>query len=177
MKTLLLLLLLVFTHDLQAQVKESAKFKLSSGFITAEAKPALHLQAGIEPVLGRWLLSVNFLDVGITSTQASGSRYRNETTSDGRTICRDTSNGQFANSGNCAADVETYFAFTGDVKYDISGGIKQVYVGAGYRLGRGKTPYGIISINPSENPNSLFYVDISGGHKFFAVTLLVRFDT
>ena len=149
------LLFLFLATTAHAQVQLPAKFKLASGFITAEAKPALHFQAGIEPVFGRFMFSVNFLDVGLTSGEASG-RYRNETTSDGRTICRDGSNGQFADSENCAPPTDAYFAFTGDAKYDISKGKNEAFVGVGYRIGRGSTPYGTMSVRPSSNPSSIF---------------------
>lgn len=59
------------------------------------------------------------------------SRYREETFSNGTTICRDTSTGQFANKEKCS-DTNFSYAFSVSADYAIS---NSIFIGGGVRIG------------------------------------------
>lgn len=68
----------------------------------------------------------------------SGSRYHSETFSNGRTVCRDSTNGQFSDADNCSSSFSFDYAaiFSGD--YAIS---KSFVIGAGLRAGKQADPF------------------------------------
>jgi len=67
-------------------------------------------------------------------------RYRSETFGNGNTVCRDTTNGQFADDANCAPDVAAYAKLEASWLFD--GGLE---IGAGARFSDGQTsPYGTL---------------------------------
>lgn len=67
-------------------------------------------------------------------------RYRSETFANGNTVCRDTTNGQFADDANCAAEVAAYGKLEASWLFD--GGLE---VGAGARFSEDQTsPYGTL---------------------------------
>ncbi|MFT6661347.1 MAG: hypothetical protein ACJA0K_001339 [Maricaulis maris] len=71
----------------------------------------------------------------------SDDRYRSETFNNGNTICRDTSNGQFADESRCAADVSAYG------KLELSYAFTDRFEGGlGGRFGEdGSSPYGTLA--------------------------------
>lgn len=74
---------------------------------------------------------VNILPLTGIIYSKTNSRYREETFSNGSKVCRDTSNGQFADKENCSGTGFDY-GFIVKTDYDI---LDKFAIGAGVRLG------------------------------------------
>lgn len=84
--------------------------------------------------------------------QSEDDRYRSETFANGRTVCRDTSNGRFADDANCAPDIAAYAKLEGswlfDERFELGGGVRiseavaSPYATLGYRWPNGLAVYG-----------------------------------
>ena len=78
--------------------------------------------------------------VGAFFYQGDNTRYRSETLSNGNVVCRDHSNGQFANKELCDnTAVKAYGRLEGAYRFS------KVEVGAGVRVGSDTAGYGTIS--------------------------------
>lgn len=79
-------------------------------------------------------------------------RYREETFSNGQTVCRDRSNGQFADKEKC--EPSTGFEYTPSIEV-IRKVAPELILGIGYRGGETRGGYGVVSLLPSGLPVSI----------------------
>jgi len=130
----------------------TAAFLVVSSVASAQSRTvvgaigAQHLQsdgAGLSMLLGVGLARSTFvvsLPVELTILPNSDSRYRTDTFSNGQSRCRDTSNGQFADTSLCGPRVVAGMSLDalGFVKTDSSHALG---FGAGYRVGPSAGPF------------------------------------
>jgi hypothetical protein len=109
------------------------------------------------------------LDLGLMPQDPNG-RYRSETLSNGTTVCRDYTTGQFATKSLCGPRV------LDAASADLLGAIglengKSVGLGAGYRVGKSAAPYGVavLTFGPLNGRN--WHVRTRVGASFFDVAL------
>lgn len=96
-------------------------------------------------VHGGWLfLAGTPYDLTFHDLEASG-RYRLETLSDGREVCRDTVSGRFAEKERCAPQTEILFGtmLSGGVRFPLEKG-RFVSLAVGYRFGEGDGVVGAV---------------------------------
>lgn len=104
--------------------------------------------------------------VGAFVYQGDNDRYRRETFSNGSHVCRDTSNGQFADKDDCDnTAVKAYGKLEGAVRF------KQVEIGGGVRLSSKTAPYGLASVAVSEQ----FALKAFAGDDYYGAGLSLRF--
>lgn len=110
---------------------------------------------------------ISLADLGMNvSKSASDSRYRTEHLSNGNTICRDTTNGQFAKKENCedGYDFNTFFASSADISVKLS----ITYFGVGYRVFNEKGMYYTAGIDGKIGSlKAIFNKDIFAGLLLF----------
>lgn len=95
------------------------------------------------------------------------SRYQSETFSNGQTVCRDTTNGQFADDIHCAAALRPY----GRLEATVVLG-EAVELGGGGRVTEdGVTPYGTVGVVVSRAATIRGYA----GESYFAGGIALRF--
>ncbi|TVV42251.1 hypothetical protein [Thalassolituus sp. C2-1] len=99
---------------------EAENWGASVGYVTANGASGGNVSGYYEVERSQWLLRWTILDVGLFSKEAEG--YREEKLSNGNTVCRNESNGQFADDEKCnsmdldvgtAADLSYAFDFRG----------------------------------------------------------------
>ncbi len=84
--------------------------------------------------------------LGALIYKGENDRYRSETFNNGRIVCRDTRNGQFADKDNCNdAAAKAYGKLEAAYRFG-----KSLELGAGVRLSDETTPYGAIGVYASE---------------------------
>ena len=94
-------------------------------------------------------------------------RYYNDSFSNGQSRCRDSSNGQFADSSYCAPDVQAFAKFEGAVHIG-----KSWEVGAGVRVAeQDTTPYVLVGAQFSNNGRFKLF----GGKDYAGVGIGLRF--
>jgi hypothetical protein len=113
----------------------------SAGLIISESDIGISTLLGLQSFFRRFGLTINPADLGWIPEENQNSRYRKETLSNGRTICRDLSNGQFTDSENCAGTFRTIYAFSIDATYRANTSKYPLYLGMGYRFGNNSGPY------------------------------------
>lgn len=113
----------------------------SAGLIISETDIGVSFILGFQASFRRFWLTINPADLGGIPEENQDPRYRKETFSNGRTVCRDLSNGQFANSEKCAGTFRTIYAFSLDATYNVYNSRYPVYLGAGYRFGNNSGAY------------------------------------
>jgi hypothetical protein len=101
---------------------------------------------------GSYLIGNSYLSLALTPvdlgvmTQDPNGRYQTETLSNGNTVCRDHTNGQFASESNCGPRI--LYAASADVLAALmSGNGNEVGLGGGYRVGNSAGPYGLASLH------------------------------
>lgn len=105
--------------------------------------------------------------VGGFITANQDDRYRSETFSNGNSVCRDTSNGQFSDDSNCAPDVSAYGKL--EASYLFDGGFE---IGGGARFSQDNTaPYGTIGYRWSQG----YAVYAAGGDDYVSLGLALRY--
>jgi hypothetical protein len=137
MRILLLVLLTswaVFAAPASAQHRETV-VGLSAGYANAEVE-GVAMTLSYARVLG-FLRPTAYIE-GIASPN-EGSRYYRDDFDNGRSACRDSSNGQFTNASNCAAE----WTFAARVEGLVRLLRTPVLLGPGVRIGGGEViPYG-----------------------------------
>ena len=106
-------------------------WEISGGVVDTDFDTGMNITAGYAFTGKRFRVSLNFVDWNVYFGEAEG--FRRETLSNGTEICRDLSNGQFANNSACD-----------DTDLDIAGSItagyvlkttKPLFLGVGARIG------------------------------------------
>lgn len=113
----------------------------SAGLIVSGTDIGISFILGFQASFRRFSLNINPADLGGIPEENQNPRYRKETFSNGRTVCRDLSNGQFAESSKCAGTFRTIYAFSLDATYNIHNSQYPIYLGMGYRLGNNSGAY------------------------------------
>lgn len=138
MKTFILgiALFIVSTGTVTAQ---DTWLSFDGGLKVIEGAAGMGLNGKLSLQQGNFFAEINPLDLTLVPGGAKEG-YRSETLSDGRDVCRDTSNGQFADKSNCVS-LDVFYAFSANVNYFIKRQEFMIYAGPGYRLGDATTPY------------------------------------
>ena len=113
----------------------------SIGLIVSDVDIGVSFILGLQTSFRRFRLTINPVDLGGIPEENQNPRYRKETFSNGRTVCRDLSNGQFAESGKCAGTFRTIYAFSADATYNVHNSKYPMDLGLGYRFGNNKGAY------------------------------------
>lgn len=172
MRTLITIVLLAFAVNVST-AQNSQWFSLDAGVKSVEGETGIGLNGKFSFKINRFFAEVNPLDLTFVPEGVQDG-YREETTSDGRTICRDTSNGQFAQSENCEMTYSTYYAVSGNINYSLSDEVAFFYFGPGFRLGTATTPYinvGLIFGNGPFSKDQHWFVKSSAGKQFFELSV------
>jgi hypothetical protein len=105
--------------------------------------------------------------VGALLYQGDNDRYRDETLSNGRRVCRDRTNGQFADKENCNNLAARAYGKL-EAGYRLSPSLE---LAAGVRVGGETTPYGAISVLASDK------LALKGfaGKDYYGAGLVARF--
>ncbi|MDG2528052.1 hypothetical protein [Caulobacter endophyticus] len=105
--------------------------------------------------------------VGALIYQGDNDQYASQTLSNGRTICRDTSNGQFADKENCNNVAAKAYGKL-EAAYRMG---KSLELGVGVRVSDETTPYGALGVYTSET------LAIRGfaGKDYYGAGLIARF--
>lgn len=155
-----------------AALTACAALPAHAGTFTAEANAA-HADdtEGAELGLGYRFAAGNFrltpiVGAFITAGEDDG-RYRQETFDNGQTVCRDTSNGQFADKENCSGDLDVAAYGKVEASYRIGG---KVEVGVGARFGEDDAvPYGTLAFG------QVWGVKLAAGQDYYALGLTYGF--
>lgn len=148
-------LALIFFSSLSLAQDFKHEWSISLGGVDTEFDSGTNFVSGYTLNLNELLLTINFVDLNIYSTEPEG--YHNETTSNGNEVCRNEENGQFADKGNCSS-IEYDHAVSIEGGYRINNLQLPVSIGYGIRvggesdLGGENTPYvTIYTSSPSKN--------------------------
>lgn len=101
----------------------------SLGYGNASSKSGVELTVGGQKLIYEKVV-LDVIPLSIIIVPNDGSRYRSETTSNNKTICRDKTNGQFSDSSNCGPTYK--YAFQSSVKYQVH---ESIDLGLGTRIG------------------------------------------
>lgn len=119
------LLVLPATSDSQVSLKAEA------GYTGVESLNAIGLNLGAGWTFNRLRVTATPVDVFFVSN--SKSEFSTQVQSNGQTVCRNTSNGQYATSSSCAP--QGYYAGQADVMAEFGRPNTPIGVGGGYRVG------------------------------------------
>lgn len=125
------------------------------------AHDGLELEIGYVKNFGNASITVNYL-AGVIYSGEAPSGYREETFSNGNTVCRDLSNGQFAKKEKCDPTIEAEYAPSIEASYWLA---ERVSIGAGYR--GGDEPEAIGTLAYKLGPKG--YASIRGGSEYFGI--------
>lgn len=140
------LLVLVLSISVNAYSQDSVDFSMGGkGGVAVLDRAGPNLSFDWNVAYQRFLFSNNLINLSFMS-EKGGDRYKNETTSGGQTICRDTITGETADSQKCATKFIAYYGFSFDVAYSLIDIAHPVYAGVGYRLSSDPTFYGQLNI-------------------------------
>jgi hypothetical protein len=132
------LFLLPIVSFLNAEEKPRLGFVTNFGYSRSESESGIGIAGGAS---FRWWRFVSFGMADFTIAPKPGdSRYYMDTFSNGQRRCRDTTNGQFANTELCSGSAKTITAGMFDANIIAAPKIP-VMIGAGYRIGPGQGPY------------------------------------
>ena len=109
---------------------------------------------------------VNILPLTGIWYQKDDSRYREETFSNGNTVCRDRTNGQFADDEKCGASFS--YAFIASTDYALS---EAMAIGAGVRIGKDSDAFLSARIKVGQSLSLL----VQGGGKYVSASLALGF--
>jgi len=133
-----------------------------------EQKTGASLAGGLSAEAGRFRARATFGDLLFYQEEPEGP-YRSEDIDGGRTICRNTSNGQFAADSNCrntqvlwGSGLDASFVLTEDEDLSID-------AGAGYRFFSGDGPYFALTIGPPTKEANWYGRAVVGGDAVSAV--------
>lgn len=94
-------------------------------------------------------------------------RFRSETLGNGNTVCRDTSNGQFSDSSNCAADVSAYGKI--EAAWAFDNGLE---IGVGGRFTEDlNTPFGTLAYRFGQGGGAIY---ATGGDDYIGIGIGFR---
>lgn len=96
---------------------------------------------------------------GVIYSTGAPEGYREETFSNGQTVCRDLSNGQFAKKSNCEDGLG--FEYTPSAELTQRLGTK-ISIGAGYRGGDKASVYGVLQVYAFK----VVHIGIRGGPEY-----------
>lgn len=146
-----LLLIGLFFHR-QTLAGHGASFALEQ--IGAQTGLGLNLNYSLD-VYENTFLKLNYLEL-FTYLGKSDNRFRKETISGGTEICRDTTNGQFADKENCNPPLKAEYQPSIEAQQRIN---ERIYFGLGVKLRplwNSSPVYGIASFNTSEARRIVF---------------------
>ncbi|WP_428236720.1 hypothetical protein [Gracilimonas sp.] len=160
----------VFSQD------NSSYFSVDTGVKYTDGKTGIGLSGKILFSVDRFLINVNPIDLNFIPTGPKDG-FRNETLSDGREVCRNSSNGQFAKKENCTTQFDLIYGLAIDGGYNLNReSDTDFFVGAGFRTNSPTTPY--ITANLLYKPNKEFssnpvniFGKIAAGRKFFELSI------
>lgn len=158
------LLVIVNSNKAVAQTAPGAGVSASTGY-TFTGRPGLGLTASF---YSRWWMLFAKASLNTTFIRTSSdpnTRYRNEVDSVGRSICRDTDNGQFSKRENCSGGGEFITAGMLSANLVVSDAIP-VHLGGGYRFGSSAGPYAAVGYHVNFGEPFVF-ARIAGGRQFF----------
>lgn len=128
---------------------------ISAGVTDAYDDTEFNMIASWTVAYKRVLAFVNLADLTFRGSEADG-RYRNETFSNGTTVCRDRTNGQFAEKEKCEDGIDLDYAFSTDANFIVADlDPVQIYCGAGLRLADKTKVYGSIGVDMKQFDNGL----------------------
>lgn len=104
--------------------------------------------------------------VGALIYQGDNDRYRSETVSGGRKICRDLSNGQFSDKDNCNNTAAKAYG-----KLEAAYRFKSIELGGGVRISDETMPYGTVAAYVGDN----LAVKGFGGKDYYGAGLAFTF--
>lgn len=126
------------------------------------AHNGLEFGLGFVKEIARFAISVQPI-AGVFYSVESDSRYSEETFSNGRMICRDHSNGQFADKEKCSGDIG--FEYTPSVEF-LFRFESPFVIGAGFRGGEKPGSFGTVMYS-----NQRTYFGVRAGPEYKGVAL------
>jgi hypothetical protein len=110
------------------------------------------------------------LPIEITVLPNSTGRYRSETFSNGQTRCRDTTNGQFADSAFCGPRAVVGMSING-LGYMSTDSTHAFGLGLGYRAGPSAGPFALASFVFGPIAGNSWNLSARGGAKMFDLSI------
>lgn len=95
--------------------------------------------------------------------------FRKETQSNGNKVCRDTSNGQYAEKEKCEPDIEGEYTPSAEILQGLF--FANVSIGVGYRGGDDAGVYGLLRFGPPEG----LYAAARAGSEYWGVSIGFNF--
>jgi hypothetical protein len=141
---------------------------LQTGFSRPGSINAYGFGGGLSAKLSR---VVGFASFDVSAYPgASNPRFRRETFSNGQSVCRDLSTGQFAASESCSRDVDTITAGMFDANVLLPR--MPFMAGVGYRTGLQKGGYGSLGFAKQfRSSNNLWFLRGLAGRDFWQVNI------
>ncbi len=137
---------------------------LGVGYAGRDDKSGVELELGYRRTHHSFGFSL--IPTGIVQRE-NDSRYRKETFSSGQTVCRDTTNGQFADKEKCDS-TKLSLGLIASLDYSVT---KEFLFGGGIRIGDGAAPFIAVGINLTEK----FVLGFRAGAGYSSAGLTWRF--
>lgn len=166
----IVLVVLCAAKAARAEITRPVGFSTSIGY-SHPGQSGLGVTAG---VYGRFapILVAGMLDITLVGGEPN-TRYRSETLDNGNTVCRDTTNGQFAKKASCGDSLDALLGAMLEVAIIP---IEEVFLGAGVRTGPSVGPYLVAGYSSSSaSALQFWYLRGAVGRSFGQLHLGVGF--
>jgi hypothetical protein len=137
------------------------------GYAQRDSIQGLEIELGYRKSYNSWAVNIMPLTGILSFGSNTDSTYREETFDNGTTVCRDHSNGQFANKEKCN-NIDFDYAAILSADYSLT---EMFALGAGVRVGNNVDAFGTLRAKLSD----IIAVQVNGSPKYFSANVLFDF--